>query len=370
MAITSITRTSPISGNESVVTEGQIVTYTIVSDSPNDRLSATVTAGTAATSRFFSPPFTFVPGGVSTFTISTVDDAIAQNVNQNFFVNFVPEDENVVGDAPLTTINPGVNASNIVTIRDNDVVPPREASTLSIIGSTPNPVSEGVTSVTFQIRYTQGNGNDLGLQSFTVGTIDGTAVGGVGVIGTNGTLNDYNTVTRSFAFGNNPGSSTGNPGLVLAPGATQDFFVTVPILDDSIVEQDETFSLRLSDVVAPPGSVIIGTDTQVATIRDNDGPNVPAPEGRGTVRFEFANYSVVENQPFVELKVIREGGQNGVIQGSLSINTGTSSQAAQLGADFLSPAQTSVFFGDQDTTAKIIRIPIIDNPTPDRKSVV
>jgi hypothetical protein len=142
------------------------------------------------------------------------------------------------------------------------------------------------------------------------------------------------------------------------PGLTtqEDFFFTIPILDDAIVENPETFIFQLASV----SGALTDTDRVVITILDNDSPDQPAPLGRGTIRFEFANYVVVEGQPFIEARVIREGGQFGVIQGSVEVQFGTAD-----GGDINDPGQTSIFFGDQDVTPKIIRIPIIDDNIPE-----
>lgn len=213
---------------------------------------------------------------------------------------------------------------------------------LSIVGATPNPVREGTTSVTVQVRYTPDPVNDgSGLRSFNYKTINGTAKAGDG--------EDYIGFEDSkVTFSNDPAI----PGLT----SQEDFFFTIPILDDAIVENPETFIFELANVQG----ALSETDRVVITILDNDSPDQPAPLGRGTIRFEFANYVVVEGQPFVEVRVIREGGQFGVIQGSVSVEFGT----AEAG-DINAPNQTPIFFGDQDITPKIIRIPIIDDTAPE-----
>ncbi|MCS6960741.1 MAG: Calx-beta domain-containing protein [Pseudanabaenaceae cyanobacterium SKYGB_i_bin29] len=109
-----------------------------------------------------------------------------------------------------------------------------------------------------------------------------------------------------------------------------------------------------------PGFIIVDRNAEVITILDNDSPDQPPPLGRGTIRFEFANYVVVEGQPFIEARVIREGGQLGVIQGEVSIQFATAIEP-----DISDPTQVSIFFGDQDITPKIIRIPIVDDNIPE-----
>lgn len=213
---------------------------------------------------------------------------------------------------------------------------------LSVIGATPNPVREGTASVTVQVRYTPDPVNDgSGLREFTYRTVDGTATKGQDYIGFADSKVTFSTADTI-------------PGLT----SQEDFFFTIPIQDDAIVESPETFIFELASVQG----ALSNNDRVVININDNDSPDQPAPLGRGTIRFEFANYVVVEGQPFIEARVIREGGQFGVIQGSVAVQAGTAS--AETG-DFNDPEQTSIFFGDQDITPKIIRIPIIDENTPE-----
>jgi len=215
---------------------------------------------------------------------------------------------------------------------------------LSVIGATPNPVREGTTSVTVQVRYTPDPVNDgLGLRGFAYKTTDGTT-------SSEGKDKDY------IGFGVNDSKTFSSADTI--PGLTtqEDFFFTIPILDDAIVENPETFIFELASV----NGALTDTDRVVITILDNDSPDQPAPLGRGTIRFEFANYVVVEGQPFIEARVIREGGQFGVIQGSVEVQFGTAE-----GGDINDPGQTAIFFGDQDVTPKIIRIPIIDDNIPE-----
>jgi Ca2+-binding RTX toxin-like protein len=294
----------------------------------------------------------FTPPPSIPFTVSFPMGTVAGDTQT---INLVIANDNITeGEETfiLQALSPAIGTSGAITISDGvggggaDI----GAGTLSIISVTPNPVVEGNASVTFQVRYTAGTAA-IGLQEFTVETVDGTARGGTqAVVQTNANTIDYVDTERTFTFGDP--TAEGNVGLT----TTQDFFITVPVNDDTIIEQTESFSLILQDV----NGAFIGTDTQVAFIEDNDGPGTPPPNARGTIKFEFDGYSTVEGQGFVDLRVIRVGGQNGVINAEVIARPGT----ATAPSDYTTPDQNSVFFGDGDTTPKTVRIPIIDDADP------
>ena len=129
---------------------------------------------------------------------------------------------------------------------------------------------------------------------------------------------NYQTVNGSAVAGQDFGSVSGS--LTFSPGETQKT-VTVPILDDALVEPSETFRLRLSGVV----DAIIGdsapvtiTDDEVSSCASAD-PSVPSADSgiflfrdcatglwslrisRGGDSWIFHDGSVVGDQPFVSV---------------------------------------------------------------------
>ncbi|AFY68491.1 Na-Ca exchanger/integrin-beta4 [Thalassoporum mexicanum PCC 7367] len=334
-----------ITTDSDTFTEGNTIVVTVEFET-GDPLDFTIDVVGLASAADFDPPpnipfsVSFPPGTTAgttqTFNLVVASDNIAEG-EETFILQ---------AEAPAS------GSSGAITISDSVGGGGADAGsgTLSIISVTPNPVVEGNASVTFQVRYTAGTA-PIGLQSFTVETIDGTAREGTQAnVATNQNTIDYIEVNRTFTFGDT--AQDDNPGLT----TTQDFFITVPINDDTIIEQTESFSLVLQDV----DGAFIGTDTQVAFIADNDGQGTPTPNARGTIQFEFDSYNTVEGQGFVDLRVIRVGGQNGVINAEVLTRAGT----AVAPGDYTTPNQTSVFFGDGDTSPKTIRIPIIDDTDP------
>ncbi|HEY4365701.1 MAG TPA: Calx-beta domain-containing protein [Steroidobacteraceae bacterium] len=107
-------------------------------------------------------------------------------------------------------------------------------------------VAESQASVEVSITRTAGS---HGAVSVTVSTVDGTATAG----------QDYSAVNTTITF---------------ADADTTTKTVTIPVLDDSIHEPDETFTVTLSN---PAGGTTLGTQAAVSfTIEDNDPQPPPS----------------------------------------------------------------------------------------------
>jgi hypothetical protein len=129
-------------------------------------------------------------------------------------------------------------------------------------------------------------------------------------------------------------------------GDASDKTFTVSILDDVILEGDETFILRLKK--ATGGATIGYPGTAVVTIIDDDQP--------GTVQFSEAEYSVNEDGGSVELTVSRVGGSDGAI----SVRCKSSNGSATAGEDYGAVSYT-LFWGDGDASDKTFTVPIFDD---------
>ncbi|HET8774619.1 MAG TPA: Calx-beta domain-containing protein, partial [Thermoanaerobaculia bacterium] len=106
-------------------------------------------------------------------------------------------------------------------------------------------VDESLSEATFLITFSQSPGS---AGSFRYATANGTATAG----------SDYTGASGTIAFG---------------PDDTQKE-VRVPLLEDTNVEADETFTLKLSGLSAPTG-IYLHKDVATATIRDNDTAGAP-----------------------------------------------------------------------------------------------
>ncbi|MBI3880988.1 MAG: aggregation factor core protein MAFp3, isoform C, partial [Verrucomicrobia bacterium] len=116
--------------------------------------------------------------------------------------------------------------------------------------------------------------------------------------------------------------------LNFAVGQTNQTF-NVPIINDNVVEGDETVNLRL---VGATGSSSLGLQTNaVLTIVDDDF--------YGRISFSSAAYSVSEAGVFATITVIRTNGTAGIV----SVNFATGNGSALAGADYTATNGVLVF---------------------------
>jgi hypothetical protein len=166
-------------------------------------------------------------GGVKIINVPIIDDNVIENT-ETFTVRFKPGTE--TGTEGLPTI--GASTAT-VSIQDNDE---SSAGELSILDTN---VSEDAGLI--NVTVTRTGGSD-GAASVNYATADGTALAGSDYTATNGTLN--------WADGN------------AAPKTIQ-----IQILDDAVIESQESFGVQLSGVTG--ATIADGTATVV--IFDNDG---------------------------------------------------------------------------------------------------
>ncbi len=162
------------------------------------------------------------------FTITVADDSdveAAETINVSL--------SNPGGGAGL-----GSPSTTTVTINDNDEPPVNQPGTLSFTAASTQ-VGEASGSATIQVARAQGND---GAVSVDYTTADGSAQAGSDYNATNGTLawTDGDSANKSF---------------------------TVPILDDSEEEGDETINVMLS---SQTGGAALGTSSATLTIQDDE----------------------------------------------------------------------------------------------------
>jgi hypothetical protein len=141
--------------------------------------------------------------------------------------------------------------------------------------------------------------------------------------------------------------NSANGTLVFAPGETSKTF-TVGIKNDTNVEQDELFTVKLS---SPAGGATLGATTQaVVTIVEDDS----------TFYFKAANgasnFSAKENASSAEITVVRQGGL--ATPASVTVKT-MDWGSAQANVDF-TPVNTVVQFAPGEQS-KTLLVPIIND---------
>lgn len=213
-------------------------------------------AGTATDGEDFdavSGTLTFDAGETEkVISVPLYDDVLPEG-NETFSLIL----SNATGGATL-----GLATNAVVTILDDEVV--------IQFSRTLYTNSEAAPAVTFVVTRTGPATEEV---SIDYGTSDGTAVAG----------DDYTETSGTLVFG---------------AGVTNRTF-TVPLINDTEAEEDETFTVTLSN---PSGNVQLGErDTATVVILDNDEA--------GIIAFSATNYSVKETATFALITVTRTGGR-------------------------------------------------------------
>jgi len=260
--------------------------------------NGTATAGSDYTST--SGTLNFAIGQTSnTFNVPILDDAMLEG----------NETINLTLTSPTNGASIGAQGTAIVTITDV------EAGQLQFSSATYT-VNENGGSITITVNRTNGATNAVAVN---YATSNGSATAGSDYTTTNGTLN----------FGIGQTSATFN----------------IPILDDALVEGNETINLTLS---APTNGAILGAQsTAVVTIDDFES---------GTLQFSAPSAQIQEGQGPLVITVTRTGGSDGPLVATYSTSNGT----ATAPADYTATAGT-ITFADGDTAPQTITIPITND---------
>ncbi|MBD2492629.1 Calx-beta domain-containing protein, partial [Aulosira sp. FACHB-615] len=220
----------------------------------------------------------------------------------------------------LTLINPtngaslGTQKTANLTIVDNDALPGTIA-----FSETNYSVSEDGTPIN-QVTLTRTGGSD-GVVSITVVPTNGTATAPSDFIS--------NPITVSFANGET--SKT----------------VTIPVINDTVYESNESVNLALSNPIG--GATIGAQNTAILSIVDNDA--FP-----GILAFSSANYSINEDgTPIAAVTINRTGGTNGDVSVILTLSNGSA-----IAPDDYFNTPTNVTFASGETS-KTINIPIVND---------
>lgn len=242
--------------------------------------------------------------------IQILNDGQLENL-ENFFVDLT--------GATNATVTTGSSKTATVNIADDD----SGSSTIQFSSRTFSAnEGDGVAALT----VVRSGGIGL-VASFTYTTSDGSATAGA----------DYTTTAQTVSF---------------ASGETQKT-ITVPIFDDSIQENAETFSVTLSK---PSTNAAIG-DPAVATVTISDN------DGGSTVQFSPSSYTVNENAGTVVLTVVanRLGDPNT----SIAVNFATRDGSAVAAQDYSSVSGTVTFNAGETQKQIAVRITndaLLENP--------
>jgi hypothetical protein len=186
---------------------------------------------------------------------------------------------------------------------------------------------------------------DRGAVSLTVNRIKGSS-GEVSV--------KYTTADGTAKAGTDYTTSTGI--LTWQTGKSEPQTITIPINLDKEPEENETFSLTLSE---PTGGSVLGTHHKL----DITIIHVP---WFSSLQFVMSNYSVNESDGIVKLLVTRAGSS----QSSLTVDYSTKDESATANSDY-TPISNTLTWADGDRKPKPIEIPVLhDNLAEEKETFV
>jgi hypothetical protein len=279
-----------LSINSPSVTEGTTtMTFTVTLSPANPTQTVTVsyatsngtaTAGSDYTST--SNSLSFSPGQTSrTFTVQVLGDSLDE-ANETFLVTLSNASNAQIG----TAVGTG-------TINDNDTAPAIDISNVSVTEG-----NAGSSNLTFTITLDDPSGQSV---SVNYATANGSAIAG----------QDYTATSGALTF--NPGQTS--------------LQVNVPILGDTLDEDNETFVLNLSGAV----NATIDDNQATGTINDND--NTPS--------LSIAGVSVTEGDPGNNVSANFVVTLSAASGRNVTVNFTTSNGSATAGSDYSAASGTA-----------------------------
>ena len=274
-------------------------------------------------------------------------------------------DQNVAGNSLVTlsgsasdpdggslNYNWSQTAGTLVTISDAD--------TLSPTFYAPNTTE----TLTFKLTVTDDSGQSTN-DSVNVNVTASAPAGSLQFNSTTYSVNENDgsasiTVTRtggsagiigvSFSSGDNTASSPGDytytsGSLTWSDGDTANKTITIPIVNDTTIEANETVSLFLLN---PTGGSTLGTKNAILSIVNDDAP--------GTLSFSSTTYSVSENGVNATVTVSRTSGASGAV----SVNYSTANGTATAGSDYASASGT-LSWTNGDSANKTFSVDVTDD---------
>ncbi len=218
----------------------------------------------------------------------------------------------------------GAQATATVTITDDDTPPPGPG----VIQFAQSNYFVGEAAGTVTLVATRTGGSTSNVTAY-YRTTDGTATAG----------QDYTATTNAVNWGS----------FDTAPKN-----IVIPILNDSAVEPDETFTVTFFTTT---GGATLGVPATVTVTITDDDTAVPSP---GVIQLAQSIYSAGESAGTVTLVATRTDGANGTVSAYYRTADGT----ATAGQDYIA-ATNSLTWADGDTAPKDIVITILNDSVPE-----
>ncbi len=244
---------------------------------------------------------------LKTIEVPIVDDTLIEGTEMVLLTLTNPTGGAILGSPITATLD----------ILDNEIPTP---GTLQFSAANFTVDEEGTPVM--EVTVTRGGGTQ-GAVTVQVIPVDGTATA----------PDDYDNtpITVSFADGDN-----------------QAKIVTIPIVDDELLEGDETVNLSLFN---PTGGASLGNEkTATLTILDTDRP--------GEIQFSTSTYSIREDGGSATITVTRDSAI-GSVSVDYATETPNTANPAMADADYI-PTQGTLTFNAGETT-KTLTIPILND---------
>jgi len=244
------------------------------------------------------------------------------------------------------------SATFTVPIINDTINEPTETIGLTLSNPTGGAVLASPSAATVTITDNDTAGQlRLSASSYKVNENSGTAT--VTVLRSRGTASgvsvDYTTSGGTATAGLDYLATSGT--LTFAAGQTSQTF-TIPIINDTLAEGNETVSLALSN---PTGGATLSTPSAaVLTVVDDEMP----------VQFNASNYTVSEGSRSATITVTRSGPTSPVVSVDYTTNDGT----ASAGSDYIAVSGTLTFAARQ--TTKTFVIPIVNDTLSESSETV
>ena len=183
--------------------------------------------------------------------------------------------------------------------------------------------------------------------SFSAAAFEKKENGGSGMLTVSLSGKSQSAVTVAYATAAGtaqPGADfTATQGILTIPGGQTQGSVPVPLLDDSIYEGDESFTVTLSN----PAGAILALSSAAFTIRDN--------EGEPQIGFSGSTFSMAENKAQMPVTLTLSG----VSQSAVTVRYVTYDLTAKAGKDYTAAAGTAIIPAGATKTA--IQVPLLDD---------
>ena len=241
----------------------------------------------------------------------------------------------------VVSVNPGEDAEAMLLYGRDEAVP-QDFVLVESIDTNGNGVNQVVLNATVNAPGvlafnpdTLSVDEDAGVASLTVTRTDG-SVGAVSV--------NYSTIAGTADAGVDFNIASGT--LDFADGETSKT-LNIPIVNDTAIEANETFSVILSN---PSGGATLGTASSATVTIIDDEVAVP-----GELSLNVSTISVDEDAGTLTLTVDRVGGSDGLVSVTYTTANGTASS----GSDYTEESGSLIY--QEGETAKTIVIPILDD---------